>query len=47
MSQAAMAAGADGLLVETHPNPEKAAVDRLNAITIENCGWLFQTINKR
>jgi 3-deoxy-7-phosphoheptulonate synthase len=46
MSQAAIAAGADGLLVETHPQPEHAAVDRLNAITIEDCGRLFQTINK-
>lgn len=46
MSRAAMAAGADGLLVEAHPNPEEAAVDRLNALTIEKCGWLFQTIKK-
>ena len=44
MSKAAMAAGADGLLIETHNNPDKAAVDRLNAITIESCGWLIQTI---
>lgn len=44
MSKAAMAAGADGLLIEAHPEPEKAAVDSLNAITLENCGWLFETI---
>jgi 3-deoxy-7-phosphoheptulonate synthase len=36
ISKAAIAAGADGLLIEVHPNPEEALVDSLQALTIPN-----------
>ena len=35
ISRAAIAAGADGLIVESHPNPEKSISDADQAITIE------------
>jgi 3-deoxy-7-phosphoheptulonate synthase len=34
MSKAAIACGADGLLVEVHPNPDKAMKDGVQSITI-------------
>lgn len=34
MCRAALAVGADGLLVEVHPNPEKALKDGAQSITI-------------
>ena len=40
MSRAAVAAGADGLIIESHITPEKAAVDRLNAINVVDVGNL-------
>jgi len=40
MSKAALAIGADGLLVEVHPNPEKALKDGAQSITIP----AFQTL---
>ena len=33
MARAAVAAGADGLMVEIHPNPEKALSDGFQALT--------------
>ncbi len=33
MSKAAVAAGADGLLIEVHPNPKEALVDGLQSLT--------------
>lgn len=36
ISKAAIAAGADGLLIEVHPNPEEALVDSLQSLTIPN-----------
>jgi 3-deoxy-7-phosphoheptulonate synthase len=33
VARAAIAAGADGLLVEVHPNPKEALVDRLQSLT--------------
>lgn len=47
MCHAGMAAGADGLLIEAHPNPEKAAVDRLNAIGLDQCCDLIEAIKSR
>jgi 3-deoxy-7-phosphoheptulonate synthase len=44
MSRAAMAAGANGLIVETHPEPSKAAVDRLNAISLDDCCDLYNSV---
>ncbi len=35
MSRAAIAAGADGLLVEVHPNPEKAWIDPLQSLSYQ------------
>jgi 3-deoxy-7-phosphoheptulonate synthase len=35
MAQAAVAAGADGLIVEVHPNPEKAKSDGYQSLTFE------------
>lgn len=40
MSKAALAAGADGLIVEVHPHPEKAVSDGKQSLTPE----LFQTM---
>lgn len=36
IARAAVAAGADGLLVEVHPNPEEALVDGLQSLTVKN-----------
>ena len=33
MAKAALAAGADGLLIEVHPNPKEALVDGLQSLT--------------
>ncbi len=33
LSKAALAAGADGLMIETHPSPQDALVDRPPAVT--------------
>jgi 3-deoxy-7-phosphoheptulonate synthase len=34
MARAAVAAGADGLIVEVHPDPEKAMSDGFQALTV-------------
>ncbi|MBI4318490.1 MAG: 3-deoxy-7-phosphoheptulonate synthase [Chloroflexi bacterium] len=36
LARAAVAAGADGLLIEVHPNPEEALSDGLQSLTFEN-----------
>jgi len=36
VAKAAIAAGADGLLIEVHPNPEEALVDGLQSLNIPN-----------
>jgi 3-deoxy-7-phosphoheptulonate synthase len=36
IAKAAIAAGADGLLIEVHLNPEEALVDGLQSLTIPN-----------
>ena len=36
IAKAAVAAGADGLLIEVHPNPEEAKVDGLQSLNIPN-----------
>jgi 3-deoxy-7-phosphoheptulonate synthase len=36
IAKAALAAGADGLLIEVHPNPEEAKVDGLQSLNIPN-----------
>ena len=35
LAKAALAAGADGIMVEVHPNPEKALSDGPQALTID------------
>jgi len=37
LAKAALAAGADGLFIETHPNPEKAISDGPNMIPLAEC----------
>ncbi len=44
MSRAAIAAGADGLLVEMHPNPENASSDGEQSLTPQNLTKLVQEI---
>lgn len=45
MSRAAIAAGADGLLIEVHPNPKKAWVDPLNALGFKEFKKLMKQID--
>ncbi|MBN2238862.1 MAG: 3-deoxy-7-phosphoheptulonate synthase [Dehalococcoidales bacterium] len=44
IAKAAVAAGADGLLIEVHPNPEKALVDGLQSLTPENFTQLMKEL---
>ncbi|MCL0028231.1 3-deoxy-7-phosphoheptulonate synthase [Peptococcaceae bacterium] len=44
MSVAAAAAGADGLLIEVHPNPEKALCDGLQSLTPKKFAKLMEDI---
>ena len=46
VSRAAIAAGADGLLIEVHPEPEKAWVDPLQALNYADFEKLATQINK-
>lgn len=41
MTFAAIAAGADGYIIESHPTPDTAAVDRLNHIPLEHISELI------
>jgi 3-deoxy-7-phosphoheptulonate synthase len=36
VAKAAVAAGADGILIEVHPNPKEALVDGLQSLTISD-----------
>ncbi len=44
MSRAAIAAGADGLIIEVHPHPEEAFSDGEQSLTPENFGKLMQRL---
>jgi len=44
MARAALALGADGLMVEVHPNPEKALSDGPQSLTPEGFGKLMETL---
>jgi 3-deoxy-7-phosphoheptulonate synthase len=46
MSRAAIAAGADGLLIEVHPDPESAWVDPLQALGFKDFEKLMKEIKK-
>jgi 3-deoxy-7-phosphoheptulonate synthase len=41
MAQAALAAGADGLLIEIHPDPDHAASDGAQSLDFERFQWLL------
>jgi 3-deoxy-7-phosphoheptulonate synthase len=45
MSLAAVAAGADGLLVEVHPDPSRAKSDRRQQITPEAFAGLVRSVS--
>ncbi len=46
MSRAALAAGADGLLIEVHSNPEKALSDGPQSLNFEQFEKLFEELRK-
>ena len=46
MSMAAVAAGADGLMIEVHPNPEKALSDGTQSLCPENYYKTIQSVFK-
>ncbi len=46
MARAAIAAGADGLLVEVHPNPEKAISDGPQSLIPEEFGQLVEEVKR-
>jgi 2-dehydro-3-deoxyphosphooctonate aldolase (KDO 8-P synthase) len=43
LAKAALAAGADGLFIETHPNPDRAISDGPNMIALKNLGGLLES----
>ncbi len=43
LAKAALAAGADGLFIETHPDPDKAISDGPNMIALKNLPELLET----
>jgi len=44
MAKAAIAAGADGLLIEVHPNPKEALVDGLQSLSISDFTRLMEEL---
>jgi len=44
LSKAAIAAGADGLFIETHPDPEKALCDGPNSLALDDMASLLSTL---
>jgi 3-deoxy-7-phosphoheptulonate synthase len=46
MSMAAMAAGADGLMIEVHPRPHEALSDGAQSLTLEEFGDLMESVNR-
>jgi len=44
MAMAAVAAGADGLMIEVHPNPDEALKDGAQSLTFENFVLLMQRL---
>lgn len=44
LAKAAIAAGADGLLIEIHPNPEEALSDKAQALDFEAFGALVESL---
>ncbi len=46
MARAGIAAGADGLFIETHPNPEKAKSDGANMLKLDKLEGLLESLQK-
>lgn len=46
MARAAVAAGADGLMIEVHPKPDEAMSDGMQSLTPENFAVLMDEVNK-
>lgn len=46
MSLASVAAGADGIMLEVHPNPSESAVDPLQPIDFQEFGHLMKKMNE-
>jgi len=46
MSKAALIAGADGVMFEVHPNPQKALCDGLQAINLKDLKNVVESINE-
>jgi 3-deoxy-7-phosphoheptulonate synthase len=46
MARAAIAAGAHGLIVEVHPNPQQAVSDGQQSLTLENFETMVQEVNR-
>lgn len=44
IARAAVAAGADGLLIEVHPNPKEALVDGLQSLTPASFAKLMEEL---
>jgi 3-deoxy-7-phosphoheptulonate synthase len=44
IAKAAIAAGADGLLIEVHPNPKEALVDGLQSLSLANFETLMEDL---
>ena len=44
LAKAAIAAGADGLLIEVHPNPKEALVDGLQSLTLSDFARLMEEL---
>jgi 3-deoxy-7-phosphoheptulonate synthase len=44
IAKAAIAAGADGLLIEVHPKPQEALVDGLQSLTLSNFNTLMKQL---
>ena len=45
LARAGVAAGADGLLIEVHPCPEKAVSDGAQSLTLEDFGGLMRGLD--
>ena len=46
MARAAVAAGADGLMIEVHPKPDEAMSDGMQSLTPENFALMMEEVNK-
>jgi 3-deoxy-7-phosphoheptulonate synthase len=46
MSKAAVAAGADALIIEVHPDPDKAASDGRQSLTLEDFARLMVDLRR-